>query len=79
MRASAPFFRSIWERRDKLAQTPLQIVWGGADSALTPDMLNRLKGAWPHASVVEMPTVGHWPHEEAPAETVAAVREFLAR
>lgn len=67
---SAPFFATLWERRDALARVPLHIIWGMADSAFPPAILDRWQSAFPHATVDRLDGVGHWPHEEAPAEFV---------
>jgi len=32
---STPFFESLWDRRDRLAKTPIHVVWGMADTAFT--------------------------------------------
>jgi pimeloyl-ACP methyl ester carboxylesterase len=53
-------------------------VWGLRDSAFRPHQLARWRQVLPAARVVELPGAGHWPHEEAPAEVLAALRSFLA-
>ncbi len=77
MRASAPFCASLWDRRERLAKTPIHLVWGLADSAFGPDTLERLRGAWPHASCTALEGAGHWPHEEQPDRCVEEVRRFV--
>ena len=52
------------------------IVWGAKDPAFGPAQLERWKAGVPHADIVELP-VGHWPHEEAPADVIAAMRHFV--
>jgi haloalkane dehalogenase len=73
---SSAHYRSLWERRDRLDQ-PALIVWGLRDSAFRPEQLARWRQLLPHAQVLALPEAGHWPHEEAPAEVLAAVRQFL--
>jgi haloalkane dehalogenase len=73
---STAFYRSLWERRDRLAQTPSLIVWGMRDSAFQPKQLARWRTALPKARVIELPA-GHWPHEEMPNEVSSAVRDFV--
>lgn len=72
---SSAHYDRLWSMRDRLKELPVLIVWGTKDSAFRPTQLARWKSAAPHAEVVELP-VGHWPHEEAPADVAAAVREF---
>jgi haloalkane dehalogenase len=74
---SSDYYRRLWSRRDKLRGRPALIVWGMKDPAFQPRHLARWRSVLPEAQVVELP-VGHWPHEEAPAEVVEAVRGFLA-
>jgi haloalkane dehalogenase len=76
---SAAHYDDLWQRRAQLAGTPALIVWGRKDSAFRPSQLSRWRQALPHATVVELPVAGHWPHEEAPDEVLAALRPFLSQ
>jgi pimeloyl-ACP methyl ester carboxylesterase len=76
--ASGEHYDSLWRQREKLKAIPTLIVWGMKDSAFRPTQLARWKEALPAAQVVELPDAGHWPHEEAPDEVLAAMRAFLA-
>lgn len=78
MRGSTPFFDSLWERRDRLASTPMHVIWGLRDSAFPASALRRFKEGFPHASVLELPRAGHWPHEEQPEDCVRSVDAFLS-
>lgn len=73
---SSAHYDALWRMRDRLRALPVLIVWGEKDSAFPPPMLARWREALPDARVVALP-VGHWPHEEAPDEVLAAVRDFL--
>jgi haloalkane dehalogenase len=73
---SSAFYADLWERRAALADLPALIVWGTKDPAFPHRYLARWREALPNAVVLELP-VGHWPHEEAPAEVERALREFL--
>ena len=74
---SSDFYRSLWERRDRLARIPALIVWGMRDSAFQPHQLLRWRQALPSAKVVEL-QAGHWPHEEMPNEVAKELRSFLS-
>lgn len=76
--ASSDFYATLWDRRSALRALPALIVWGTEDPAFHLPHLARWREALPDAEVVELP-VGHWPHEEAPAEVLAAVSRFLDR
>jgi haloalkane dehalogenase len=74
---SEAFFAGLWERRTRLARTPVTILWGMKDSALPPSFLDRWKEGIPHARTVCFADAGHWPHEEVPEEFCQALTEAL--
>jgi len=74
---SSTYYERLWSTRERLREIPVLIVWGAKDSAFPPHNLERWTAALPHATVVELP-VGHWPHEEAPDDVLAAVRRFAS-
>ena len=74
---SSTHYEALWQERSKLRDRPALIVWGMKDSAFKPNQLVRWREALPQARVVELPNAGHWPHEEAPDEVIAAIREFV--
>lgn len=76
---SATFFDTLWRRRAALATTPLAVIWGMRDSAFGPAILQRWRMAFPHAVITEIADAGHWPHEEQPDATSAALRDALLR
>lgn len=49
------------------------------DSAFGPAILERWRTAFPHAVITEIADAGHWPHEEQPDATCAALRHALLR
>lgn len=77
MHGAEAFFDSLWERRGRLASTPMHVIWGLRDTAFPASALERFKQGFPHASVLELPHAGHWPHEEQPADCVSSVESFL--
>ena len=58
-------------------QAPTLLVWGEKDAMIpfknAADYLRTI----PHARLVSFPGLGHVPHEEAPAESLAPVIQFL--
>lgn len=75
---SSAFYASLWDRRHRLRDVPTTIVWGCKDRAFGPRQLARWRTVVPHANVIELPTAGHWPHEEEPEAVIAAIREGAA-
>lgn len=57
---------------------PVLLVWGGKDALIPSSHSADYKRALPNATVALFPELGHVPQEEAPEETVEAVRAFLA-
>ncbi len=78
MLGSRAFFNGLWQRRARLADVDVQVVWGLRDSAFPPAMLARWQQAVPHACVTRIDEAGHWPHEEAPEAVIDALRRALA-
>jgi cis-3-alkyl-4-acyloxetan-2-one decarboxylase len=62
-----------------LADRPALLVWGMQDWCFRPDCLERFIAAWPRAEVHRLEDVGHWVVEDAPAESIALVHQFLER
>jgi pimeloyl-ACP methyl ester carboxylesterase len=61
-------------RRLKL---PTLVLWGGRDRLIAPEFGRRFARDIEGARLVMFDDLGHVPHEEDPARTVAVVREFL--
>jgi len=74
---SAAHYDGLWQRRAELAAIPSLVVWGLKDSAFRPHQLAKWREALPHARIVELPSAGHWPHEEEPEAVLAALRELM--
>lgn len=76
--ASGAWFRSLWERRDRIAGKPALVLWGSEDPAFGADALERWRDLLETARIVELPGAGHFVQEEAPGRMVAEVHAFLA-
>ena len=55
------------------------ILWGGRDRLIPPENAERFRRDISGSRLVVFGHLGHVPHEEGPAETVAVVKEFLTR
>jgi pimeloyl-ACP methyl ester carboxylesterase len=58
-------------------RVPTLILWGGRDRLIPPAYGERFRRDIAGSRLVVFPDLGHVPHEEDPAATVAAVRGFL--
>lgn len=56
---------------------PTLILWGGRDTIIPPSAGEDFARRIPGSRLVVFPGLGHVPHEEDPAQTVAPVLEFL--
>jgi len=64
------------ERLGALTQ-PTLILWGGRDHLIPPAHAQRFAHDIKHSTLLVFDELGHVPHEEDPARTVAAVQQFL--
>ena len=56
---------------------PTLILWGGQDRLIPPENARRFDADIPHSRLVMFEKLGHVPHEEDPASTVAEFQRFL--
>jgi pimeloyl-ACP methyl ester carboxylesterase len=56
---------------------PTLILWGGKDGLIPPEAAARFHRDISGSKLIMFDDLGHVPHEEDPARTVAAVKEFL--
>ncbi len=66
-------------RLPDLAPMRALLVWGMQDWCFRPECLRRFQEVWPDAQSVEIADAGHYVIEDAPAETLGAIEEFLNR
>lgn len=65
--------------RIKSISAPTLILWGGQDRLIPPENAKRFDEDIPVSEVVMFDALGHVPHEEDPAATVAAFESWLSR
>ena len=61
----------------KALNVPTLILWGGRDRLFPPAVVQRFQASIAGSRIVIFDDLGHVPHEEDSARTVAPVREFL--
>lgn len=71
------WFEELYSKIDRLQKKPVLLVWGMNDPILKPSYLERFKTAFPKAMVEALEACGHFPQEEEPALTSAAIEKFL--
>lgn len=57
---------------------PLQLIWGLVDPVSGRHVLDLARARLPHARIVELSDVGHFPQSEAPVQVAAAIGEGFA-
>ena len=61
----------------KTLRQPTLLLWGGKDRLTPPEFAQWFKRDIPDSRLVVFDDLGHVPHEEDPARTVAEVKKFL--
>jgi acyl-CoA synthetase (AMP-forming)/AMP-acid ligase II/pimeloyl-ACP methyl ester carboxylesterase len=74
---TAPLMDDMVARLPALADTPVKIIWGMKDPCFHPGILRQVAARFPQADVVRVPDASHLVLEDAPGQSIAAVREFL--
>jgi len=74
---TAPLMDDMVARLPALADTPVKIIWGMKDPCFHPGILRHVAARFPQADVVRIPDASHLVLEDAPGQSIAAVREFL--
>lgn len=74
---SNEWYAGLWAARGALGDIPALIIWGMDDRLMPKEHLARWQQALPHASVEQLPGVGHFVQEEAAEEVTASLRSFL--
>lgn len=77
---SERFKQSVWGKdADQIPRVkqPTLILWGDQDHLIPPNQGEHFKQDIAGSQLVMFPGLGHVPHEEDPAATVAAVKTFL--
>jgi len=69
--------RDHWDALSGLA-VPTLLLWGAEDLFVPVDIARRMAGLIPGAHLVTLPRCRHFPAVERPAETMAAIRMWLA-
>ncbi len=63
----------------KLTNLPVLLTWGMRDWCFTPACLDKFCEIWPQAEVQRLVDVGHWVVEDAPAEALSFLEDWLQR
>jgi pimeloyl-ACP methyl ester carboxylesterase len=70
--------RERWVGALVKAAVPLKLINGEADPISGGHMVTRYRELVPHPDVTVLPGIGHYPQCEAPAQVLAAYRQFRA-
>jgi hypothetical protein len=70
--------RSLWARRDALADLPVRLCWGLADPILDGSILRTYEAVFDDPSVVPLRGAGHYVQQEVGPDLAPTVRHFAA-
>lgn len=76
---SSAWYESLWQRRDRLREIPIFLLWGMRDPAFGAAYLARFRELFQDADARELQDIGHFVAEEAPAALAEAVMTLAAR
>lgn len=69
-------YRNRWVQALVQARLPIRLIDGLADQMSGAHMVDYYRQMMPRPDVVTLPEIGHYPHIEAPRETLAAIEAF---
>ena len=75
---SRPYLAEVAQGLDRIADKPVQIVWGKKDRAFRKRELERWKRIFPDARVKVLDDAGHFIQEDAPEAISEEIRAFLS-
>lgn len=78
MVAGHRFLETVERGLSDLSAKPALIVWGDRDAIFRTVERERFEHTFPNHRTVRLPRAGHYIQDDAPAEVIAAMREFLA-
>jgi len=73
---AAPFLKKIYQRLDHLADRPTLILWGLQDFAFQEPERTRFESIFKQHKTVLLENAGHFIQEDAPEESIVAIRKF---
>jgi haloalkane dehalogenase len=74
---SRPFLAELESRLPRLADKPVQLLWGHKDMAFKERELYRWRGLFPHARVEHLRRASHFIQEDAPDQIVKTIQGFV--
>lgn len=74
---ASDWYAQLWQARARLAEKPIELLWGDQDPTFGPEELQRWLDAFPHAKLVRFENAGHFVQEEAPARALAELSAFV--
>ena len=69
-------YRERWVGALERLKIPFRMINGLADPVSGAHLVERFREIMPHKDIVEMPDIGHFPHFEAPEETLHYIISF---
>jgi pimeloyl-ACP methyl ester carboxylesterase len=70
--------RQRWEHATETTHVPLQVIWGLADTALSPAIVTDIREHLPQTTITTLADVGHFPHLETPSVVTELLTTFTS-
>ena len=74
---ASTWLQSLWTKRAMIRDKPTLVCWGMRDLGFRERELKVWERLLTHKTVVRLPSVGHFPHEEAADQLVTALRHLM--
>ncbi len=75
---SSDWYAALWNNRHLISGKKTLFIWGMKDVFFKKEFLEKWKNEWSDFSVLEL-ECGHFPQEESPGRTTAAILGFLSK
>lgn len=73
------YFESLWEKRSKISEIPILLIWGMKDKAFPEKYLTKFLHEFTNSKTVRLKECGHFPQEVEPEVVIKYITKFLPK
>ncbi len=73
------YFESLWEKRSKISEIPILLIWGMKDKAFPEKYLTKFLQEFTNSKTVRLKECGHFPQEVEPEISIKSIADFLTK